>query len=438
MAKSPRSTRRIISAGSVAALLGSLLLWVASPSLAVDDTGRFELDGNIVDDTAAGLPHDWAGLFDASGNQLVAPGTDGLIASTFLGDVATPDSSYFESNKDIEPVADWACGPVNNPTNKDDLVLAAAALVEIPVGAPDNAGHTVLYLASARDSNNGTSYAGYWLLKDPNVTCSSPGGFAGQHTDGDLLIVADFTNGGGSQSVTVYRWTGNDATGSPVQVATGGICASGGTADNQCVLANTATITSPWAPTSLPTNQFVETGIDLTVLLGSSGGCFSRFLAETRSSDQLTATLSDYADGSFTTCPKAALDTTAIPAGSLLAPGPANQHDVATVSAVGAGPAPTGTVTFFLCGPAQVTGAGCPSGGVQVGAPITVVAGSATSANASGATTTPAGKYCWRAEYAPDAAGANFYTATRHTNATTECFTVANDADTDGDRLTDE
>ncbi|RNM15464.1 DUF11 domain-containing protein, partial [Nocardioides pocheonensis] len=38
--------------------------------------------------------------------------------------------------------------------------------------------------------------------------------------------------------------------------------------------------------------------------------------------------------------------------------------------------------------------------------------------------TTP-GKYCWRAEYTPDTAGSAYYLPSTHTNATTECFTVA-------------
>jgi len=68
---------------------------------------------------------------------------------------------------------------------------------------------------------------------------------------------------------------------------------------------------------------------------------------------------------------------------------------------------------------------GCPSAGTQIGGAVTVAAdGSATSASASGATDTALGKYCWRAEYTPDAASSGLYLATSDTNATTECFTV--------------
>ena len=118
------------------------------------------------------------------------------------------------------------------------------------------------------------------------------------------------------------------------------------------------------------------------------------------------------------------MDTTATPGGSSNPLGVDNQHDVATVSPVGNRPDPTGTISFFLCNPSEVTAGGCESGGTQVGSPVTISSGSATSANASASLTGTTGKYCWRAEYTPDTDGAKFYTAASHTNSDTECFTV--------------
>ena len=80
-------------------------------------------------------------------------------------------------------------------------------------------------------------------------------------------------------------------------------------------------------------------------------------------------------------------------------------------------------MTFFLCSPGQVTGAGCPAGGSQVGSAKPVVAGSASSDPAP-AVSAP-GTYCWRAVYEPDAASLGVYEATSHTNATSECFALA-------------
>src|SRR5205085_2045455 len=78
-------------------------------------------------------------------------------------------------------------------------------------------------------------------------------------------------------------------------------------------IANDSTTTTPWSPTSHRSDTFVETGIDLTTLLGANGGCFTNFLAETRSSDVLTATLKDFASGSCNTCVTPTLSTTATP-----------------------------------------------------------------------------------------------------------------------------
>ncbi len=91
--------------------------------------------------------------------------------------------------------------------------------------------------------------------------------------------------------------------------------------------------------------------------------------------------------------------------------------DTATIT--GSGPVPTGSVSFFLCQPADVTAAGCVSpAGSQVGAAVTLAAGVATSSAST--STTAIGKYCWRAVYSGD----GFYDGSSHTNATTECFTT--------------
>ena len=416
----------------VAATLFISGMALAQSSFAVHDTGMFELDGNIAHDSATTPPYDWADLFNPDGTQKVIPDpvNGPLLASTFANDTTVPDKSYFQSNKDVQPMADWGCATINNPTPKDNLQNAYAALIKIPANAPDDAGHTVLYLGSERLSNSGSSFAGFWLFKDPTVGCSSPGSFTGHHTDGDLLVVSNYTNGGSTQNVVVYRWTGNDATGSLVQQSSGGICGST-SPDTSCAIANTVAITSPWAPTTHQPNTFVEAGLDLTALLGNGGGCFTTFMAETRSSPQLSATLKDYATGQFNTCAKPPIDTTDHPGGTLVAPG-TSENDVATLSPVGNQPAPTGTVTFFLCDPSQVTSTGCDTGGTQVGTPVTIAAGSATSNNVSGATDTTVGKYCWRAEYTPDAASSGIYLPATHTNATTECFTIAHATPTVG------
>jgi hypothetical protein len=103
------------------------------------------------------------------------------------------------------------------------------------------------------------------------------------------------------------------------------------------------------------------------------------------------------------------------PTGGGVAPG-TSIIDTATVTGVGG--TPTGTVDFFLCGPAQVTlGTGCVDGGTLVG---TRELGGGTAISPSVTAASEAGIYCWRAEYSGD----DVFAAAEHTNATTECFEV--------------
>jgi uncharacterized repeat protein (TIGR01451 family) len=90
--------------------------------------------------------------------------------------------------------------------------------------------------------------------------------------------------------------------------------------------------------------------------------------------------------------------------------------DTATLS--GSNGAVTGTVKFFVCGPAA-SNPDCTSGGTQVGGAVTIVGGQAV----SGPFTPPAtGHYCFRGEYTPDAFAP--YSPSNHTDTTLECFTV--------------
>ena len=428
--------RRVRSIATLTVLVVAGLLWIGSAQ-AVHNTGMFELDGNVVHNAATTPPYDWTSLFGASGNQLITPDpvNGPVLASVFVNDTDAIDTTYFAGGTKIDDqVHNMACGgPAANDKTSMDFVYAAN--IHIPLTAPDNAGHDVLYLGLEKQAagNGGDNAFGFWLFKNNNVGCSGSGSFTGAHTDGDLFIDGLFTNGGGASDVEVFRWNGNDTSGSlgTTPVATGNVCGVV-TNDQQCAIANNATITAgPWrAPaTTMAANTFVEAGIDLTALLGDQGGCFSTFLADSQASQSTDSQPKDYAGGTLTTCVTPPIVTNATPGGQSVPLGDTTQHDVATLSAAGGHPSPTGAMTFFLCNPSQVTGAGCPTGGTQVGNAITISAGSATSANASGTLLNAPGTYCWRAVYAPDADGSKFYSAGSETNALTsgagaECFVV--------------
>jgi uncharacterized repeat protein (TIGR01451 family) len=79
----------------------------------------------------------------------------------------------------------------------------------------------------------------------------------------------------------------------------------------------------------------------------------------------------------------------------------------------------TGTVKFFVCGPAS-SNPDCTFGGTQVGTgPVTITASHAVS---DPFTPLATGHYCFRGEYTPDASAP--YSPSNHTDKTLECFTV--------------
>ena len=287
--------RRVRSIATVTVLVLAGLLWIGSAQ-AVHDTGMFELDGNVVQNAATPPPYDWTSLFGASGNRLVTPDpvNGPVLASVFVNDTDAVDTTYFAGGTKIDDrIHNMGCGgPAANDKTSMDFVYAA--VIHIPAGAPDNAGHDVLYLGVEKQAagNGGDNAFGFWLFKDNTVGCSGSGSFTGAHTDGDLFIDGTFTNGGGTSNIKVFRWNGNDTTGSlgSIPVATGSVCGVSAN-DQQCAIANAGTITAgPWrsSPT-MAADTFVEAGIDLTALLGANGGCFSTFLADSQSSQSTSS-----------------------------------------------------------------------------------------------------------------------------------------------------
>jgi uncharacterized repeat protein (TIGR01451 family) len=113
--------------------------------------------------------------------------------------------------------------------------------------------------------------------------------------------------------------------------------------------------------------------------------------------------------------PIPALFTTQASVGQITS-GQGTVTDTATLS--GSNGPVTGSVKFFVCGPAA-SNPDCTSGGAQVGGAVTIVGGQAV----SGPFTPPAiGHYCFRGEYTPDAFAP--YSPSNHTDTTLECFTV--------------
>src|SRR5262249_44638644 len=133
-----------------------------------------------------------------------------------------------------------------------------------------------------------------------SLSGNGTGPFVGTHQDGDILLVSDFTIGGSTSTIKVFRWTGDDATGHLVALAD--------IPGSTFAIVNAANTALPWSYTNkskTPGNvalpgEFLEEGVNLSAL--GLNACFSNFLAETRSSQSPTATLSDFVIGNFDTC----------------------------------------------------------------------------------------------------------------------------------------
>ncbi|HVA06904.1 MAG TPA: hypothetical protein VNG12_09205, partial [Acidimicrobiales bacterium] len=327
----------------LAALGGAIIgMFAVGQAIAVHDQG-FQLEGNA---TAADLtfgaatsgpathpagslsgvfagPCDWDSLFTVSGTP--APGNaEGTVTgaqsplpcnftavdfekdfqnngTTFL----TADSTTFTlGSKDTLDVSGWTCKYSNNVNSKVDIMNGFAAVMQ-----PSPSGDTNFYYGLEKAVNNGDNNVGLWLFQDRNVGCSSANGttgFSGVHTNGDLLIVSAFTNGGGVSNIAVYAWEN----GLLVQQGPTGIdCLATSGGDNTCSTVNEKTISMPWLTADNgvinaphPSPNFFEGGIDLSKYPAFSGTCFNRYLLDTRSSQSTTATLFDYVQGSVSRC----------------------------------------------------------------------------------------------------------------------------------------
>ena len=415
-------TRRSLTLAWTLLFILSLLMQagaLANPSdaLAVHDEGLFELDGNAVNDGIAG--DDWDQVFNNTSNA---------DSTAFIPDpVDDPNDKTFTggSTKDDINTSSWLWKYAKASQAKNDITHAFAAAYT----DPDNQ-HTIAYFGLNKWEADGDNFVGFWFFKGqigPVGDGNPPGSpFSGPHSVGDILVLADYTNGGSIATFNVYSWVGSggEVNGTLHPVANGVPCANPG--DVACGATNGNTEVAPWPfdgrdgnPGEFPPGTFFEGGIDLTAL-GLDTGCFTTFLAETRSSQSVDATLSDFANGEFSFCETPSIETQVSGTSIVIGSG-ASVHDTATVS--GSKGDPTGTIDFFLCGPTGAP-ADCTSGGADAGAgkALTGNGDGSSDAVSNDVSPTATGFYCFRAEYNP--AEGSKYLATEHVSSTNECFQV--------------
>jgi hypothetical protein len=340
----------------------------------------FELDGNTTTGALGTLgsatgSHDWDQIYADS--NAAPPPVSGARASAFVTDPVNSNTDNIFTGGGSKDISGIQEGPwlytSSKPQGKDDITHAYAAGYTDP-----DTGHLILYAGVDRYDNSGDSTVGVWLYRNPvseNPGVTQNGGhpFIGTHTDGDILLLSDFTVGGSVSLIKVFRWTGDDTTGSLVALNNGNPIN-----EDTFAIVNSRPVSVPWSftnksgQTSPAAGEFLEEGVDLTAL-GLEAN-FSAFLTETRSSQSPSATLSDFVVGSL---PLSTARVSATPFSTRSAVGQSVRYPL-TVTNTGSGTLYLQDVTDTLLGNIVVNGVVQPPV-----APVTAIDASALNADRS-------------------------------------------------------
>ena len=416
---------------ALAVFLLPLAALTVIPASAVHDVGVFELDGNATTlNGLAGLPDDWDRVCHTATFGTATPlctSAADANTSTVSFDIDPAGASIYTGggSKDGIDIPSWKWKDGSVP-DKDDLLHAFAARYHIPTGTPPPVAGDYLYFGGDRFDNSGDSQIGFWFFLNP-VSLNPDGTFSNVHragtvphsaaTPGDILILSDFTVGGTSITIRVFEWVGSGGTDGSLNLIAGGLvgpadCVTIGAGDAFCATVNQSDgVASPWPFTNkskqstFATGELYEGGLNLATL-NLANACFSSFLAETRSSQSVTAVLKDFVIGKFQVCAPT-MSTTPSASGTVTPGTPVT--DTATVTGTGTAspPFPSGTVTFFLCGPIATgtcTTDGASAGSGSLSPTATQGVSTATSfpaVNTVGSPLLP-GRYCFRAEWPGD------------------------------------
>jgi len=478
----------LVSLGAISNQTGGCTF--ADPSIAPTRTRIYTVTRHANGTTAASHPgdsditqlispstlpgNDWDQVFNAVTNNGGAPNpcsdasfsnaNGSAVACDWVND--PPGQTIFTGgSSDIADINTWTC--TNSSVPDADEILHAYAAKYTTNSVPSD---QFLYFGADRFATNGSKDFGFWFFKNPisssggtiTNTCPSGAFSGGNHSVGDILLLGTFTQGGAVSNIRAFKWvaSGGDVSAHLLSEGTFGDCVPGASSDKGCNTINNTTINSPWAyqgktgaANSIYSGGFMEGGIDLGAL--GLTGCFSSFMAETRSSPSLTAELKDFTIGKFEACgsklqttPKAADGTTNLSPDSnannlvetSIGTGSVQVTDSADFSVNGTDTF-TGTLKFYICGPIA-NPSGCAvtinnDGSVTTnGVDATKAANNPVTANgtftSNPVTLTKAGRYCWASVFisgtsgVPNAQDSSIESGTPGTasSKTGECFEV--------------
>jgi len=232
--------------------------------------------------TVDGNPADWPAVLNSNNSSIV---------KSFVHDASmSNDNQFTQGSSDVDLVQQWRWNN-GNTNNKGDILNTGAALIG-----------TKLYFFGDRFSINGDAQIGFWFFKN-NVFPKSDGTFNSTHAIGDLLILSNFTNGGGAVNIRVFRWVGSGGAFGQGQFDSVIVGTSGGADVNGTNYPVPTTVTGwSYSPKGGPANTYVtgsffEGFVDLAGI--GADPCFQDFLMETRNSQSITASQQDMATGQF-------------------------------------------------------------------------------------------------------------------------------------------
>jgi hypothetical protein len=245
-------------------------------------TSGFELDGNATH-VSPDPPDDW---------DLVFAGTDHADETTgIVFDKNSKADDYFViGTKDVVDVTQWHYNVQSTP-DKDDILHAGAAEYG-----------TRLYFFGDRFATNGNAQIGFWFFQDTVHPDPATNLFTGAHEVGDLLVLSNFVQGGGTAVIQAFKWVGSGGSDGALDSLSVSSAAA-------FAITNGGATPSPWTfnPKKgkagvFGTGAFFEGGIDVACLPGVNP-CFASFLIETRASASVTAELKDFVSGRFVVGP---------------------------------------------------------------------------------------------------------------------------------------
>ena len=301
--------------------------------------GPFQLNGTATSQTGP----DWAEVYN---DAVLNPGQDtsGSIPGT-VAFIHLPDFMFKGGqSKDTNDVNQWGW-TTGTKQDKATLLDVFAAAYSVPSGGEN---HTIIDFGADRYANNGDTTMGFWFFQNP-VSMNPDGTFSGAHTVGDIFIVADFGSGAAA-SIEVYEWVGSGGSDGSLQAVT---------VNPNAIFATVNTVNTPsggWPfvdKSGTPNNtflpgEFFEGAIDLTAM-GLPNNLMS-FVAETRASTSLSASLSDFALGST-------FDTAAADLSITKTDNEGGSSITGAVGTRGAGHHETYTIVVSNNGPSAATGA---------------------------------------------------------------------------------